>query len=371
MKLTCNRDDLINNISIVQKAVSSNSTNALLNGILIEASSDNKIKLTGYDLQTGIEADVTADVFDKGSIVVDSKLFGEIIRKLPENDVDINVDSNFTMKIECGSVKFKISGMDPENFPRIPEIDETTSEKIVIPQKMLKGMINHTFFAISKDTTRPVLTGSNLVSDGSTLSMVSIDGFRMAINKEDMGADFPKINYIVPGKALGEMKNILSDDKDAEIILYTSMQNLLFDIGNVRMVSRLIEGNFINFDSISAKNPTNVMKIDRKALFDAVDRATLIIVTDDRKCPVQFTMSDPSVLNVTAQSEQGDVHEEIDVEVEGDLVDVDFNSKYILDALKNIDDDVIKIEVNGTQGPCIIKPVEGEKYIYLILPIRR
>ena len=329
MKLTCNRDDLINNISIVQKAVSSNSTNALLNGILIEASSDNKIKLTGYDLQTGIEADVTADVFDKGSIVVDSKLFGEIIRKLPENDVDINVDSNFTMKIECGSVK------------------------------------------ISKDNSRPVLTGSNLVSDGSTLSMVSIDGFRMAINKEDMGADFPKINYIVPGKALGEMRNILSDDKDAEIILYTSMQNLLFDIGNVRMVSRLIEGNFINFDSIIAKNPKTVMKIDRKALFDAVDRATLIIVTDDRKCPVQFTMSDPSVLNVTAQSEQGDVHEEIDVEVEGDLVDVDFNSKYILDALKNIDDDVIKIEVNGTQGPCIIKPVEGEKYIYLILPIRR
>ena len=193
----------------------------------------------------------------------------------------------------------------------------------------------------------------------------------MAINKEDMGADFPKINYIVPGKALGEMRNILSDDKDAEIILYTSMQNLLFDIGNVRMVSRLIEGNFINFDSIIAKNPKTVMKIDRKALFDAVDRATLIIVTDDRKCPVQFTMSDPSVLNVTAQSEQGDVHEEIDVEVEGDLVDVDFNSKYILDALKNIDDDVIKIEVNGTQGPCIIKPVEGEKYIYLILPIRR
>ena len=371
MKLTCNRDDLINNISIVQKAVSSNSTNALLNGILIEASSDNKIKLTGYDLQTGIEADVTADVFDKGSIVVDSKLFGEIIRKLPENDVDINVDSNFTMKIECGSVKFKISGMDPENFPRIPEIDETTSEKIVIPQKMLKGMINHTFFAISKDNSRPVLTGSNLVSDGSTLSMVSIDGFRMAINKEDMGADFPKINYIVPGKALGEMRNILSDDKDAEIILYTSMQNLLFDIGNVRMVSRLIEGNFINFDSIIAKNPKTVITVNRKDFLNAVDRAALIIMTDDRKCPVRLLTSNASELTVSAVSAQGNLQENIEVKVEGDLIDVDFNSRYILDVLKNIDDETIRVEVNGGQGPCIIKPLEGENYIYLILPIRR
>ncbi len=371
MKFTCGKDELINNISVVQRAVATNNTVNILNGILIEATSDDKIKLTGYDLKTGIEADVKADVDEKGSIVVDSKLFGEIIRKMPGDDVDFSVGDNLNMKISSGAVDFKISGMDPETFPRIPEIDETTSEKIIMSQKLLKNMINHTNFAVSKDNSRPVLTGSNIVSDGSVLSVVSIDGFRMAINREDMGTDFPKINYIVPGKALSEMSKILSDDENAEITLYTSMQNLLFDIGNVRMVSRLIEGNFINFDSIIAKNPKTVMTIDRKALLDAVDRATLIIMTDDRKCPVQFTMKDPSVLIVAAQSEHGNVREDIDVEVEGDLVDVDFNSKYVMDALKNIEDDTIKIEVNGTQGPCIIKPCEGEKYIYLILPIRR
>ena len=373
MKLTCNRDDLINNISIVQRAVSSNSTNALLNGILIEASSDNKIKLTGYDLQTGIEADVTADVFDKGSIVVDSKLFGEIIRKLPENDVDINVDSNFTMKIECGSVKFKISGMDPENFPRIPEIDETTSEKIVIPQKMLKNMINHTFFAISKDNSRPVLTGSNLVSDGSTLSMVSIDGFRMALRKTYAGEEFPQMNYIIPGKALNEAAKIFDDKtEDEEVIIYSSDNHLLFDIGHVRIVSRLIKGPFVAYNSIIKKNPMSVMTINKKALLDAVERAALIILTDERRCPVQFYMNESgTVLTVTANTDCGTLREDVEASLTGEKIDIDFNARYLIDALKNIDDDTIKIEFNGGQGPCIITQNEGDEFVYLILPIRR
>ena len=255
MKFTCSRDDLVNNVSIVQRAVTANSTVNILNGILIEATDDNKIKLTGYDLQTGIEADVEASVSEKDAVVIDSKFFGDIIRKLPEPDVDILSDSNFQTTIRCGQAEFKIAGLDPEPFPKIPEIDETGAEKIVMSQKILKSMINHTIFAVSRDNSRPVLTGSNIVSDGSVLSVVSIDGFRMAINREDMGNDFPKINYIVPGKALTEMSKILSDDEDAEINIYTSMQNLLFDIGNVRMISRLIEGQFINFDSIIAKNP--------------------------------------------------------------------------------------------------------------------
>ena len=354
MKFTCNKDDLVNNVSIVQRAVSSNSTVQILNGILIESDNNSKIKLTGYDLQTGIEADMDADVFERGSVVLDSKFFGDIIRKLPESEVEISVNDNFQTVISCGKAEFKISGLDPETFPKIPEVDEASSDKIVMPQKILKSMINHTIFAVSRDN-----------------SVVSIDGFRMAINRQNMGNDFPKINYIVPGKALTEMSKILSDEDDAEIILYTSMHNLLFDIGNVRMVSRLIEGNFINFDSIIAKNPKTVITINRKDFLNAVDRAALIIMTDDRKCPVRLLTSNPSELTVSAVSAQGNLQENIEVKVEGDLIDVDFNSRYILDVLKNIEDDTIRVEVNGGQGPCIIKPIEGEDYIYLILPIRR
>ncbi|MBR4555927.1 MAG: DNA polymerase III subunit beta, partial [Clostridiales bacterium] len=345
MKFTCNKDDLVNNVSIVQRAVSSNSTVQILNGILIESDNNSKIKLTGYDLQTGIEADMDADVFERGSVVLDSKFFGDIIRKLPESEVEITVNDNFQTVISCGKAEFKISGLDPETFPKIPEVDETSSDKIVMPQKILKSMINHTIFAVSRDNSRPVLTGSNIVSDGSVLSVVSIDGFRMAINRQNMGNDFPKINYIVPGKALTEMSKILSDDDDAEIILYTSMHNLLFDIGNVRMVSRLIEGNFINFDSIIAKNPKTVITINRKDFLNAVDRAALIIMTDDRKCPVRLLTSNPSELTVSAVSAQGKLQENIEVKVEGDLIDVDFNSRYILDVLKNIEDETIRVEV--------------------------
>ena len=342
MKFTCSRDDLVNNVSIVQRAVTANSTVNILNGILIEASDDNKIKLTGYDLQTGIEADVEANVTEKGAVVIDSKFFGDIIRKLPEPEVDIISDSNFQTTIKCGQAEFKIAGLDPEPFPKIPEVDEKEAEKIVMGQKMLKNMINHTIFAVSRDTSRPVLTGSNVVSDGSVLSVVSIDGFRMAINREDMGNDFPKINYIVPGKALTEMSKILSDDDDAEINIY-----------------------------IITKNPKTVITINRKQFLDAVDRASLIIMTDDRKCPVRFLSNNPSELTVQATSARGNLQENIDISLEGDLIDVDFNSRYVLDVLKNIDDEIIRVEVNGGQGPCIIKPVEGDKYIYLILPIRR
>ena len=371
MKFTCSRDDLVNNVSIVQRAVTSNSTVNILNGILIEASDFDKIKLTGYDLQTGIEADVEASVTEKGSVVIDSKFFGDIIRKLPEPEVEITSDNNFLTIIKCGQAEFKISGLDPEPFPKIPEIDEAEAEKIVISQKILKNMINHTIFAVSRDNSRPVLNGSNIVSDGSVLSVVSIDGFRMAINREEMGSDFPKIDYIVPGKALTEMSKILSDDEDAEINIYTSMQNLLFDIGNVRMVSRLIEGPFINFETIITRNPKTVITIDRKQFLDAVDRASLIIINEDRKCPVSFVTNNSSELTVHASSSRGDLQESIDINLEGDLIDVDFNSRYVIDVLKNIEDDVIRVEVNGGQGPCIIKPIEGEKYIYLILPIRR
>ena len=154
MKFTCSRDDLVNNVSIVQRAVTTNSTVNILNGILIEASDDNKIKLTGYDLQTGIEADVEASVTEKGAVVIDSKFFGDIIRKLPEPEVDIISDNNFQTTIKCGQAEFKIAGLDPEPFPKIPEIEENEAEKIVMGQKILKNMINHTIFAVSRDNSR-------------------------------------------------------------------------------------------------------------------------------------------------------------------------------------------------------------------------
>ncbi len=367
MKFFCKKTDLSEAISIVIKAINRNSTVKILDGILIETG-ENKIKLTGYDLETGIEAEVIADVFEEGSVVVESKIFNDIIRKLPDENIDIKVDSNFKMSITSGSVNFNISGLDGEPYPKIPSIE--TENKIVISQNILKNMINHTSFAVSTDTTRAKLTGLNLISDGKNLTLVAIDGFRMALNREDMGEDFPEMNYIIPGKSMNELSKILSDE-ETEVVVYHSSNQILFDLGDVRLISRLIQGDFVNFESIIVKNPKTVMTISRKNLMDSIERAALIIMTDDRRCPVSLAMTDESTLMVSAHTERGDHKENIDIKVEGEMIDIDFNSKYFIDALKNIEDEEIKIEFNGSQGPCIITPVEGSKYIYLILPIRR
>jgi DNA polymerase-3 subunit beta len=369
MKFNCNKSDLIDAISIVQKAIKTNSTVQILDGILIQAD-DNGVKLTGYDLETGIEADLVSDIVEKGSVVVNSKFFGEIVKRLPEEMTTISADDRNQVTILSGAANSVIKGNSAESYPKIPIIDN--ADKITISQKLLKNMINHTIFAVSKDDTRQSLTGCCLESDGKTISMVAIDGFRMALRREDAGADFPVMNFIIPGKALSEASKIFDgENDDNEVIIYSSSNHLLFDVGHVRIVSRLIQGPFVNYNSIIQKNPKSVMKVNRKDLLDAVDRAALIIMTDERRCPVQLTMSDETTLMVSANTETGTHKENIDITVEGDQIDIDFNSRYLIDALKNIDDDTVRIEFNGSQGPCIIVPVEGNEYVYLILPIRR
>ncbi len=370
MKFNCSKNSLDAAISIVQKAVKTNTTVPILEGILIQAEG-NSVKLTGYDLETGIEADVVSDISGEGSVVVNSKIFGEIIRKLPEDMVTISTDDRFQLSIESGSTVFNIRGNSAENYPKIPIIGN--NNKIILPQAMLKKMISKTIFAVSKDDSRQSLTGCYLESNGSDITMVAIDGFRMALRKTYAGEEFPQMNYIIPGKALNEAAKIFDDkNEDEEVIIYSSENHLLFDIGHVRIVSRLIKGPFVAYNSIIQKNPMSVMTINKKALMDAVERASLIILNDERRCPVQLFMSSTDTnLTVAATTDCGTLREDVESSLTGEKIDIDFNARYLIDALKNIDDENIKIEFNGGQGPCIITPVEGEEFVYLILPIRR
>lgn len=370
MKFNCSKDSLDSAISIVQKAVKTNTTVPILDGILIQAEGSS-VKLTGYDLETGIEADVNSDISVEGSVVVNSKMFGEIIRKLPDNMVTITTDDRLQISIESGSTVFNIRGNSAENYPKIPTIENTN--KIILPQAMLKKMISRTIFAVSKDDSRQSLTGCFLESKGNNITMVAIDGFRMALRKTFAGEDFPAMSYIIPGKALNEAAKIFDDKtEDEEVIIYSSENHLLFDIGHVRIVSRLIKGQFVAYESIIKKNPLSVMTVNRKSFLDAIERAALIILNDERRCPVQLIMNDnSSSLTVAATTDCGTLREDVDASLTGEKIDIDFNTRYLIDALKNIDDENINIEFNGAQGPCIITPVEGEEFVYLILPIRR
>lgn len=369
MKFNCSKSELIDAISIVQKAIKTNSTVQILDGILIKVE-DKKVKLTGYDLETGIEADIASDVIEEGSVVVNSRFFGEIIKKLPEDMVTISTDDRNQVSIVSGVANSTVKGNSAESYPQIPIIE--TDNKITISQKVLKNMINHTIFAVSKDESRQSLTGCCLESDGTTVTMVAIDGFRMALRKENVGEGFPKMNFIIPGKALSEAAKIFDGDSDdMEVIIYSSSNHLLFDIGDVRIVSRLIQGPFVNYSSIIKNNPKSILKLNRKELLEAVERAALVIMTDERRCPVQLSMTSEDTLMISSTTEVGSHKETIDVNLEGVEIDIDFNYKYLLDALKAIDDEVIRMEFHGNQGPCIIFPVDGENYVYLILPIKR
>ncbi len=368
MKFVCTKTELEQAIAIVQKAVKTNSTKPILDGILIQAEG-NKVMLTGYDLETGIEADIDSDVFEKGSVVANSKIFGEIIRKLPEESITIKADDKNMLTIESGVAEFNIKGNASEEYPKIPVIDNT--DKIIMPQPVLKRMISNVIFAVSKDDTRPALTGCLLESDGTNATIVALDGFRMAVRKEELGKDFPLMNFLIPGKALFEASKIFDSKNEGEVIIYSSNNHLLFDIGNVRVVSRLIVQPYVNYSSLIQNSAKTVMNINRKLLLDAIERASLIIMNDERRFPVQISMSDNESIIVSANTDAGNLKEEIQASISGDLIDIDFNAKFFIEALKAIEDEMIKIEFNGVLGPCIVRPIEGENYVYLILPIRR
>lgn len=368
MKFICTKSELEQAISIVQKAVKSNSTKPILDGILIQAN-NNKVMLTGYDLETGIEADIDSDVFEAGAVVANSKIFGEIIRKLPEESITIKANDKNRLTIESGVAEFNINGNSADEYPKIPVIDN--NDKIIMPQAVLKRMINNVIFAVSKDDTRPALTGCLLESDGKNATMVALDGFRMAVRKEELGDDFPLMNFLIPGKALFESAKIFDGKNEEEVIIYSSNNHLLFDIGNVRVVSRLIIQPYVNYSSLIQNSAKTVMNINRKLLLDAIERASLIIMNEERRFPVQVSMSDNETIVISANTDAGNLKEEISASISGDLIDIDFNARFFIDALKNIDDEMIKIEFNGSLGPCIVRPIEGEAYVYLILPIRR
>jgi len=368
MKFMCSRDRLNDAISIVQKAVSTRSTLPILDGILIEASRDDGVKLTGYDLETGIEAQLESDIRENGAIVINSKLFGEIVRKLPEENVVIETDEKMTINIESGPSVFSIKGLSAEGYPKIPEV--TDAQKVILMQGILKEMIRQTIFAVSTDESRPTLNGCFFVCDGTSVEMVAIDGFRLALRKKEVGSDLPIMKFIVPGKALHEAGRILGG-KDTELVVYSSQNHILFDTGKVRIVSRLIQGEYMNYKAILPKSGETEMLISTAAMLSAIERASLIILSEDRRCPVQLSMPSDEVLVISASTELGTLREEIAVSIRGEKVDIDFNPRYFIDALRAIDEEEISIQFSGSNGPCVLKPTEGEEFAYLVLPLRR
>ncbi|MGN0658120.1 MAG: DNA polymerase III subunit beta [Emergencia sp.] len=367
MKFKCNQTVLAKALNIVSKAVTSRTTIPILKGILLEISEDGRLKMSASDLDITIEETIEVEEAEKGTIVVQSKLFGDIIRKLPNAMVTVEVEDG-NVFIRCMNSQFSIVGLSADEFPNIINV-ENGQESISFNRNILKEMIRKTSFAASVDESKGVITGILIELLADSINMVAIDGYRMAITRENM-VNLKEKNVIISAKIMNEISKILSEssEEDENVTLILNDKQAIFNIGNVKVVLRLLDGEFIRYRDVLPKESRISIKAGRNDLMESIERASLLS-KEGKNNLIKFSVRD-RILTITSKSEEGNVKEEIIIEKEGEDLDIGFNAKYVLDVLKSIDDEEIYMYFNTSITPCLVKPVEGSSFEYLILPVR-
>lgn len=364
MKFICDKENLLEGINTVQKAVSQKSNLSILEGILIECIS-NKVILTGNDLEIGIRYEIDASISSEGSVVLNSRMFGDIIRKLPDAPVMIESDENNITTIKCVNVDFSISGILASEYPRITEIEREQS--VEIENIKLKKMIRHLLPFVSLRENKPVLTGAFFEIENDKFTMVASDGYRLAIRNENIKNTALKINAIVPGKTLNELLKIIKDDEN-KVNIYFTDKHVLFDFDNFTVTSRLRDGEYIKYRS-AIPGECNIELIAQTAdVAGSIDRAALIINAESTKSPLRIEIKN-STLSMSCQSHMGKFYDSINVESSGGELVIGFNHKYLWDALRNCDDENLKMKFISERYPLVITPIEGDEFLVMILPI--
>lgn len=362
MNFSCTKQDLMEAINTVQKAVMSKATMPILEGIYIEA--DDCLKLVGNCFDMGIECSVNSDIKEKGSIVLNSRMFGDIVRRLPDSEIFIEVKDNFIVVIECNNSYFEIKGLSSEGYPMLPQVEE--EKKISVPQSSFRDMIRKTMYAISNDENKKILTGSLLEVNDGDLTMVSLDGFRLAVAKAIIKEDV-SFSAVIPGKNLSEIYKILAQTDD-EVKITLSKNQALFEFDKCRIISKLLDGEYMNYKSFIPEQFETKIETNVKEMTESIERASLI-TNDDIRYPVRFIIDDDKML-VTSNTELGISKEQIDVNIDGNNMTIGFNPRYLLDSLKVIDDEKVEISFSSSVGPSVIKPIQSDKFIFMILPVR-
>lgn len=363
MKLVCKKSNLLTGLQVVSKAVPSKTTMSILECILID-STQGDIRLTANDMELGIETIIEGDILEKGIIALDAKIFLEIVRKLPDNDITITTDSNFKTSITCEKAKFNIIGKSGEDFSYLPQIERNDS--IVLSQFTLKEVVRQTIFSISDNDNNKLMSGELFEITGDTMRVASLDGHRISIRKINLKNTYPFKKVVVPGKTLSEVSKILSGDADKDVTIFFTDKHIVFEFDNTTVVSRLIEGEYFKIDQMLSSDYETKVSINKKELLDCIDRATLLIKEGDKK-PIIINITD-SAMELKINSTVGSMDEEIDIEKLGKDLMIGFNPRFLIDALRVIDDEVITIYLVNPKAPCFIRD-EEKNYIYLILPV--
>lgn len=368
MKFICYKDKILKAINSVVKGVASKTTMPILEGILIQTN-DNEIKLTTYDLEIGIEYIMECEIKEQGSTVVNAIMFSEIIRKLPDTEIKITLNEKSLLEIECEGSLYKLATMNPEEFPELPKIEIENS--IELEQNALKNMIRKTIFAVSTEESRPIFTGCLLETQNNQLNIVAVDGFRLALRSIYLSQKTNDINAVIPGKTLNEVNKILADSFD-HIKIGIAKNQALFEMDNCKIVTRILDGEFLNYKNVIPSNWETRIRVNKNSLQDCFERISLISsssVEKEKKYPVKVQV-DIGKVTISCTNQTGDAKEELFVSTEGKNLEAGFNPKYFLDSLKAIDDEEVYVEFGTSISPCLVKSVENNDYVYMILPIR-
>lgn len=363
MKIICSKSNLLSGVQIVSKAVPSKTTMSILECILVDTR-NGEIKLTANDMELGIETVIEGEIIDKGIIALDAKIFLEIVRKLPDNDITIETNDSYKTTITCEKAKFNIIGKSGEDFSFLPEIEKNDS--VIVSQFTLKEIIRQTIFSIADNDNNKLMTGELFEINDNTLKVVSLDGHRISIRKVVMKNSYENKKVVVPGKTLNEISKILSGDMDKDVNIYFTDKHVLFEFDRTIVVSRLIEGEYFRIDQMLSSDYETKVKINKRELLDCIDRATLLVKEGDKK-PVIISISDGS-MELKMNSTVGSMDEQIDISKEGKDIMIGFNPKFLIDSLRVIEDEEVDLYMVNPKAPCFIRNSE-ETYIYVILPV--
>lgn len=363
MKLVCNKTKLLSGVQIVSKAVPNKTTMSILECILIDATGKN-IKLIANDMELGIETVIEGTIAEKGQIALEAKILLDIVRKLPDSIITIESDKSFKTVITCEKSKFVIMGKSGEDFSYLPSIERIDS--IVVSQFTLKEVIRQTIFSIADNDNNKLMTGELFDINGDVMKIVSLDGHRISIRKIGLRNSYPARKVVVPGKTLNEISKILSDDMEKDVHIFFTGKHVVFEFDRTVVVSRLIEGEYFKIDQMLSSDYETKVTVNKRELLECIDRATLLVKEGDKK-PIIINITD-EMMELKINSTMGSMNEEIDIDKQGKDLMIGFNPKFMIDALRVIDNEQIDIYLVNPKAPCFIRDA-GENYIYLILPV--
>ncbi len=369
MKFVCDTNLLSEACQSVQRAVSTKTSIPSIEGILIKALGS-ELVLTGYDLELGITTSVPARIEENGGIILNAKVLCEILRKLPFRTVSIESDERQLATIRSGEIEYSLIGISPEDYPELPNV--SGGFPIVLNQDILREMVRQTIFSVASNDNKVVNTGIKHTGikfeiTKNEIKLIAVDGFRLAIRKESIAYDSDDISFIVPAKTLSEVIKLFSEE-NAVVSIGVGKRHILFEVGNYTVISRLLDGEFLNYKSAIPNLVSTTVKVKTRELLESIERTSLII-TDKIKSPIRCKFED-NTISISSTTSLGTASDKINAEITGSTLEIGFNNKFFIEALRVCDTDEVYLQLNGSVAPILIVPPEGDRFLFLILPVR-